>query len=82
MVVEYLITIKTLNHKKTKKESTKIQNIFFVFCTFNSFDSGDRQMIYTSIIKYRPLKIVLFVETTKLFVSNSVRVYRHICVIF
>ena len=30
MVVEYLITIKTLNYKKTKKESTKIRNIFFV----------------------------------------------------
>ena len=28
MVVEYLITTKTLNYKKIKKESTKNQNIF------------------------------------------------------
>ena len=31
MAVEYLITIKTLITKKTKKESTKIQNIFVKF---------------------------------------------------
>ena len=70
MVVKYLITIKTLTIKKTKKESTKIRNIFckvsspfFLrrFLIYNytyhlkllyvqSFDSGDRQMIYTIIV--------------------------------
>ena len=36
MAVEYLITIKTLNYKKkTKKESTKIQNIFVKFQASN-----------------------------------------------
>ena len=28
MIVEYLITIKTLTTKKPKKESTKLRNIF------------------------------------------------------
>ena len=30
MIVEYLITLKTLTIKKTKKELTEIRNIFFV----------------------------------------------------
>ena len=46
------------------------------------FDSGDRHMIYTTITSLLIKKTVLFVETTKLFISNSVRVYRHIREIF
>ena len=37
----------------------------------------------TDVIISLPIeKTVLFVETTKLFISNSVRVYRYICEIF
>ena len=49
MAVEYLITIKTLITKKTKKESTKFQNIFVKFQAPNfSQKIINIQLIYIS----------------------------------
>ena len=49
MAVEYLITIKTVNYKKTKKELTKIQNIFLKFQASNfSQKIINIQLIYIS----------------------------------
>ena len=81
MVVEYLITTKTLTTKKLRRNQQKVK-IFFVkfqapfsqkiidiqlsiscmysFYMFNSFESGDCQMIYT-------ITISLLTETEKPF---------------
>ena len=48
MAVEYLITIKTLITKKTKKESTKIHNIFVKFQASNFSQIIYIQLIYIS----------------------------------
>ena len=50
--------------------------MMYSFYMFNSFESDDCQMIYAiTISAVSSLKNRLFVETTKVFISNSLRVY-------
>ena len=94
MVVEYLKTIKTLTIKKLRRID---KNSKYFFVKFQA-SFLRRLLIYTFIHwivwlwwppndiyfnnLYPQWKTISFVETTKLFISNSVRVYRYICEIF